>query len=120
MSKRIFKLINLSILLFSFQIIANAQNDQPAEKKDRNIIVIGATETLKVGGKISYIVVKESAKIAWKTTKFTAGEVAAPVAKAIVVKVAPKVTIFMLKQSGNVIERATPLALKAAITYLKL
>jgi hypothetical protein len=113
MSKRIFKLINLSILLFSFQIIANAQNDQPAEKKDRNIIVIGATETLKVGGKISYIVVKESAKIAWKTTKFTAGEVAAPVAKAIVVKAAPKAAIFIVK-------RGTPIAAKLLLKYVML
>lgn len=120
MSKQIFKFIILGVLLFSFQIITNAQDNAPAEKKDRNIIVVGATETLKIGGKVTYIVVKETAKIAWKATKFTAGEVAAPVAKAIVVKAAPKVSMFMLKTSGKIIQKGTPIAAKLLITYLKL
>lgn len=120
MSAKLIKITFLGILLLTFQNLANAQNNNPIEKKDRNIIVVGAGKTLEAGGKVTYIVVKETAKIAWKTTKFTAGEIAAPIAKAIIVKAAPKVTLFMLKQSGNVIEKATPIALKAAITYLKL
>lgn len=120
MSAKFTKVIILGVLLFSFQIIANAQDNAPADKKDRNIIVVGAAKTLEVGGKVTYIVVKETAKIAWKTTKFTAGKVAAPIAKAVVVKATPKVSMFILKQSGNVIEKAAPIMLKAAITYLKL
>ena len=120
MSKKIIKVIILGILLFSFQILANAQSNVPLEKKDRNIIIVGATKTLKVGGKVTYIVVKETAKIAWEVTKFTAGEIAAPVAKAIVVKAVPKVSLVMLKITGKIIQKGVPIAAKLLITYLKL
>lgn len=113
MSNKIFNVIIFSVFFFTFQIIANAQDDQSEPKKDRNIIVVGATKTIEVGGKAAYIITKETAKIAWKTTKFTAGEVAAPVAKAIIVKAAPKATIFLVK-------RGTPIAAKLLLTYIKL
>jgi hypothetical protein len=113
MSKRIIKSIIFVILLFSFQTIANAQDNKPEGKKDRNIIVVGAAKTLEVGGKAAYIVTKETAKLAWKTTKFTAGEVAAPVAKAIIVKAAPKVTVFLVK-------KGTPIAAKLVLKYIML
>lgn len=113
MSKTIFKSIIFVIFFFSIQIIANAQDNENDSKKDRNIIVVGATKTLEVGGKAAYIVTKETAKLAWKTTKFTAGEIAAPVAKAIIVKAAPKATIFLVK-------KGTPIAAKLVLKYIML
>lgn len=108
------------ISLFSFQTPAKAQNTITNEQKDSNIMVVGVPKTLKVSGKVAFFLVKETAKIAWETTKFTAKEMAAPVAKAILVKAAPQVSLFLLKQSGNILQKAAPIALKAAITYLKL
>lgn len=113
MFNKIFKAIIFSVLFFTLQIIANAQEDQSEPKKDRNIIVVGATKTLEVGGKAAYLITKETAKLAWKTTKFTAGEVAAPVAKAIIVKAAPKATIFLVK-------KGTPIAAKLVLKYIML
>lgn len=120
MSAKLTKAIILGILLISFQILAKAQSNNQADKKDRNIIVVGAAKTLKIGGKAAYIVVRETSQIAWATTKFTAGEIAAPVAKTILVKATPKISLFVLKQSGLVAKKAAPIALKAAITYMKL
>lgn len=102
MSKKIYQIIFFIICFLSLQIFANAQSNVSVDKQDRNIIVVGAGKTLKVGGKVAYFVTKEIAKLAWKTTKFTAGEVAAPVAKAIIVKALPKVTVFALKQSASI------------------
>lgn len=113
MSTKIFKIVFLGIFLFTFQTILKAQSNNAVENKDRNIIVVGAGKTLKFSGKVAYIVTKETAKVAWKTTKFSAGEIAAPIAKAIVVKAAPKVTLFILK-------RGTPIAAKLLLTYIKL
>ncbi len=116
MKKILFNALFVGILLFSIQISANAQNKVSVEKKDRNVIVVGATKTLEVSGKVAFIVVKETAKIAWKSTKFTAGEIAAPTAQALLLKAAPKITVFLLKTSGKIIEKAAPMALKLALT----
>lgn len=99
MSTKIYKFVFFAVCFLSLQIFANAQSNVSLDKKDRNIIVVGAAKTLEFGGKAAFVVTKETAKLAWKTTKFTAGEVAAPVAKAIIIKAAPKVTVFALKQS---------------------
>lgn len=113
MSTKIFKIVLLGIFLFAFQTLAKAQSDVSVEKKDRNIIIVGVGNTLEVGGKVTYIVAKETAKVAWKATKFSVGEVAAPVAEAIIVKAAPKVTLFVLK-------RGTPIAAKLVLKYIML
>src|SRR5258705_11748290 len=99
MKQNIVKAVVLGFLLFSFSIFAQAQDKVSVEKKDRNIIVVGAGKTLEVAGKVAVIVVKETAKIAWKTTKFTASELAAPTAKALLLKVAPKVSLFLIKKA---------------------
>jgi len=115
MSKTL-KVLIFGILLFSFQTPANAQNKVTVQSKDQNVIVVGATKTLKVAGQVTFIIVKETAKIVWETTKFTAAELAAPTAKALLLKAAPKITVFLLKTSGKIIEKAAPIALKMAIT----
>jgi hypothetical protein len=108
MKQNIVKAVVLGLLLFSFSTFANAQDQVSSEKKDRNIIVVGTGRTLEIAGKVTVIVVKETAKIVWKTTKFTAGEIAAPTAKALLLKVAPKVSLFLIK-------KAVPIAAKLVI-----
>ncbi len=99
--------------MLSIHSNANAQSTLNETNQNSNIAVSGARKTIKVGGKAAYFVIKETAKVGWATTKFAVGEVAAPVAKAIVVKAAPKATLFLLK-------RGTPIAGKLLLTYLKL
>ena len=120
MKSNLLKTLFLGLLLFVSICAVNAQSQVKVEQKERSILVVGAKNTIGIAGKVGFVVVKETAKIAWKTTKFTAGEIAAPVAKGILLKAAPKVSLFLLKQSGNVVEKAAPIALKAALTYLKL
>ncbi len=115
MFKNLSKLcIAILILLFSCSI-ATSQTQSLTVRK-RNVAAASVEKTAQ----IAFVVVKETAKVAWKTTKFTAGEIAAPVAKAIVVKAAPKVSLFVLKQSGNLLEKGAPIAAKLLLTYLKL
>jgi hypothetical protein len=116
------KIIFFSFLFFTFVTFTNAQTQekQPEEKKRPNIIIVGAGKTAKFVGKTSYIVLKESAKITWQATKITTTEVSAPIAKAIIVKATPKVSAFMLKTTGKVLEKGLPIATRLLIAYLKL
>lgn len=122
MLKKTFQTLFLGILFLSIQHAAKAQTNekQPEEKKRPNVIIVGAGKTAKFVGKTSYIVLKESAKITWQATKLTTTEVSAPIAKAIIVKATPKVSSFMLKATGEVLKRGTPIAARLIITYLKL
>ena len=105
------------LFIFSCAAITNAQE---AASKRPNVVVVGAKKTAAAAGKISYIIVKETAQIGWKTTKFTLKEIAAPTAKYIAIEAAPKASLFILKTSGKTIQKTTPIAVKAVITYLKL
>jgi hypothetical protein len=109
MSKPIFKTVILGVLFFAFATVAKAQNKVSVQSKDRNVIVVGASKTLEVAGKATVIVIKETAKIGWEVTKVTVGEIAAPTAKVILLKAAPKVSLFLLKKSA-------PIAARLAIT----
>lgn len=64
------------------------------------------------GTNVAVIVVSSAAKGAWATTKFTAKYIAKPVAKTIFLKAAPKVGVFLVKQTAK---RALPLAMKLAV-----
>lgn len=120
MKTTILKALYLGIFLCLCFFSIKAQNVKVVENENRNVIVVGAKKTLTVSGKVTYLIVKETAKASWKTTAFTAKEIAAPVAKAIFVKALPKITLYLIKQSGTTLKKATPIATKAAITYLKL
>ncbi|HRH45868.1 MAG TPA: hypothetical protein PKY82_29770 [Pyrinomonadaceae bacterium] len=100
----------LSILLMClFSTNSKAQDRTNPENTNRNVIIVGAKKTVAVTGKVAFVVVKETANLGWETTKFTTKEVVAPVAKTILLKALPKI-----------IKRATPIATKAALQYLKL
>lgn len=105
MSKTPFK-----ILIFSafFLILGTAANAQTVEK---NI----AEKTLSVAKKTGVIVVGSAAKFSYKATKFTATKVAKP----IIVKSAPAIGKFMLRQTGYTVKKSVPVAKKLFIKYVK-
>lgn len=74
-------------------------------------------------GKVVVIVVKSAGKVAWETTKFTAKNVAKPllvsVAKPLLLKSAPKASMFALKFTGTAIKKAVPIITKVGFAYLK-
>ncbi|MCB1023467.1 MAG: hypothetical protein KDB79_03700 [Acidobacteria bacterium] len=73
------------------------------------------TKSLKAAKTVAVIVVGETAKFSYKATKFTAKNVAKP----LIVKSAPAVGKFMLKQSGNAVKTTLPLIRKIAVKYIK-
>ncbi len=91
-------------LLLSISV--NAQ-----DKVKKNV----ALKTLNISKKVTYVVVGNSAKYTWKAAKFTGKHVAKP----IIVKSAPKVGKFMLKQSGTAIKKSFPVGKKLFIKYIK-
>ena len=105
MLKKLFPFAVLVILAISFDASAQDRNDGGTARKIAN-------GTAKTG----VIVVGTAAKYTWKAAKFTAGKVAKP----IIVKSAPKVGKFALKQSGRAAKKSLPVVKKFAITYLKL
>lgn len=76
----------------------------------------------KGAGKAAVVVVGSAAKGAWVTTKFTAKYVVKPVAthvaKPIITKALPKVTVFALKLAGKTVTKGLPVAGKYGFKYL--
>ena len=96
------------VLLFAFG--AYAQKSKTDTKPDRS-----GTSAASVPGKVVVIVVGAAAKAAWATTKFVVKDIAKPVAKAVFLKAAPKLTLYILKKSPAIAKRALPMALKLAV-----
>jgi uncharacterized protein YggE len=117
MFKKLRNLLIFCVIIFTFSIIANAQSN---ENPQPNVIIVGAKKTAQVVGKGAVTVVGETAKVAWKVTKFAAVEVIEPTANVIVVKATPKITSYLVKNSVVIIKTATPFAKKLLLTYLKL
>jgi hypothetical protein len=120
------KLLIAGVFLLALCASANAQKApkqlqnsgkqlQSAETKKPS----PAAQVLNLSGQIAVIVVGQSAKAAWKVTKFTAADVAKPIARGIFLKVTPKLTAIALKLTGKAIKRGYPVAKKLAVTYLK-
>ena len=87
-----------AVLLFA--VSANAQDERSRPAANSNVGVI---------------IVKSAAKAAWVTTKFVAKDIAKPVAKAVFIKAAPKLTVYALKKSPMIAKRVLPLAMKLAL-----
>lgn len=107
-----FRALLIGFCLIFFSAIANAQNQVIVEEGQRNIIVVGAKKTAQISGKVAVIVIKETANVGWEATKFTAKEVAAPIAKTLLLKAPSKVGKFALK-------RTLPASKKLIVSYLK-
>ena len=98
------------ILIFAafFLLLGNAASAQSVEKNT-------AQKTLSVANKTGVIVVGSAAKFGYKAIKFTATKVAKP----IVVKSAPAVGKFMLRQTGYTVKKSFPVAKKLFVKYVK-
>ena len=106
MSKILFKIALACALFLALSLTASGQT----QKND------GAKSVLNKSARTSVVIVGTTAKYTWKATKFTADKVAKP----IIVKSAPKIGKFALRQSGKAAKRSMPILKKLAITYLKL
>jgi hypothetical protein len=111
MKEKLLKGVILSILGLMFCASATAQNKSMTEK------------VASLASKLPIIIVGETAKLTYKTAKFATKEIVFPVAKTtlktIVLKVAPKVSVFMLKETGKVATKSIPIGVKLIEKYLK-
>ncbi|MBK9216206.1 MAG: hypothetical protein IPM59_11530 [Chloracidobacterium sp.] len=102
---RIFRLLLPLCAVLLLAVSLHAQDKGSRSKKaERN-----------TGQNAVVIIVKSAAKATWVTTKFVAKNVAKPVLKAVLLKAAPKVLIFTLKNAPVVAKHALPWALKLAL-----
>lgn len=108
------KLLIAAVFIVAFCAAAHAQSPSVSAKKQST-----STQILNMTGKAAVIIVGQTAKAAWKTTKFTAAEVGKPAGKAIFLKAAPKMTIWAAKLTGKAFEKALPIGKKLFVTYLK-
>jgi hypothetical protein len=102
MKKYLFITLLFCACVFLFSTSGHAQASAPVK-------------ILRGGGKAAVIVVGSAAKVSWEFTKFAAGRVAKPVAKAIIVKGAPKAAMFMLKSTGLGAKYALPWVVKLSL-----
>ena len=104
-------LVSACVLAVVFNARAQKQS-VPANKQNQPARVAPSNGS----GNVAVVIIGSAAKIAWGTTKFMVGDVAAPVAKSvlkpIVVHAAPAVAKFALKKSAKYL---LPLALKLSI-----
>lgn len=104
MKRPFFRIIAVCAFLLVFAAAANAQSKpKVVEKRDRD------------SSNIAVVIVGSAAKAAWVTTKFVAKDIAKPVAKTVLLKAAPKLTIFALKSAPVIAKRVLPIALKLAV-----
>jgi hypothetical protein len=121
MPKRLSNVFIFAAIFLSIFVAVNAQEtDITPLAPQPSVIVVGGKKTAAIIAKGSLIVVKETARATWKVSKFAFNEVAATTAKIVVFKATPKVTSFLVKNSGLIIKKSTPIARKLLVTYLKL
>lgn len=109
--KKLFESACAGVFVLMFCAAVNAQNSSSAQK------------FVTRPAKTAVIIVGQTAKVGYEIAKFTTKEIVAPAASAtlkpIIFKLAPKITLFFLKQTGNAVEKAVPIGQKLLITYLK-
>ena len=78
---------------------------------------------MRESGKVAVVIIKSAAKMTWATTKFAAKDVAKPmivgIAKPLLMKALPKVSMFALKLTGDALKKGIPFASKLGLAYLK-
>ncbi|MBL8182605.1 MAG: hypothetical protein JNL64_13455 [Blastocatellia bacterium] len=93
------------------------------EKVTGSAVSNGGNPAMNIAGKVTVVIIKSAAKTAWATTKFAAKDVAKPilvgVAKPLLLKVTPQITMFALKLTGNSLKKGIPIATKLGMTYLR-
>lgn len=104
--------VYLAVCIFAFIASASGQQSTKEPRADDDNVV---ENVLEATGKATIVVVRSAGKVAWGTTKFTAKNVAKPVAKTVVLKAAPKITVFTLKSAGTAGKHLAPIAVKLAL-----
>lgn len=103
------------ILLFGDTVTCQKK----AEVKQNGAI----SQVANFAGQVTVILVKSAGQAAWATTKFTAKDIAKPIiigiAKPLLLKAAPKLSMFALKLTGNALKKGIPFAGKLGLAYLK-
>ncbi len=100
----------IGVILF-FSVAISAQSSSTSDNSGSSV----AGAVAKGAGKTVVIVVGSAAEAGWVVTKFTAKQVAKPVAKTIFLKAVPKLTVFVLKNSSTFARKLAPQALKIAL-----
>lgn len=112
MKNLLIKTVCVAACVFAFGAAASAQNTSKEPRPDDDNVVANVLEGT---GKVTYVVVRSAGKAAWGTTKFTAKHIAKPVAKTVLLKAAPKITVFSLKSAGTAGKHLAPIAVKLAL-----
>ncbi len=109
MKKYILPALLLSAVLLLFGGTVAGQKKIESKKSG------ATTKVANFAGQITVIIVKSAAKAAWETTKFTAKDIAKP----LLLKAAPKATMFALKLTGTALKKGIPVVGKLGFAYLK-
>jgi len=109
MKPTFFRIACLGACLLILSIAAAGQKTAVKARTDDGSF---AAAMLKGSGKAVVIVVGSAAKSAWVTTEFVTKNVAGPVAKTVLIKMAPKIAGFAFKQAAK---KALPLAVKLSL-----
>ncbi|MBX3292772.1 MAG: hypothetical protein KF881_07770 [Acidobacteria bacterium] len=112
MKNILLKTVCVAACVFAFNAAASGQKTAKEPRADDDNIV---ENVLEGTGKVTFVVVRSAGKAAWGTTKFTAKHVAKPVAKTVLLKAAPKITVFTLKSAGTAGKHLAPIAVKLAL-----
>jgi len=100
----------VGVCILAVHIAANAQ--QKANHSSGGSIAGAVAKTTAM---VPVIIVGSAAKAGWEITKFGTKHVAAPMAKALFVRAAPKAGMYMLKNTALGVKYGLPLALKLSI-----
>ena len=100
--KRYIKLLLTLCAVLLLALSANAQDRSKNENRQN-------------GSGPVVIIVKSAAKVAWVATKVVVKDIAKPVAKAILLKAAPKLTLFVLKSTPIVAKHVLPRVVRLAL-----
>ncbi len=117
--------LSLFLAIFvSAQSGPNADTKNSRKEKVANTASVNCNNpVLNLAGKVSVVVIKSAAKTAWATTKFAAKDVAKPIlvgiAKPLLLKATPQITMFALKLTGQSLQKGIPIATKLGMTYLR-
>jgi hypothetical protein len=109
--KNLLKLLSPIGAILLISVAVSAQGSSTSDNSGSSV----AGAVAKGAGKAAVIVVGSAAEAGWVVTKFTAKQVAKPVAKTIFLKAVPKLTVFALRNSSTFVRKLAPQALKIAL-----
>lgn len=99
------------------------KSSDPKKQSASALSKTNGNPVLNLAEKVTVVIIRSAAKTAWETTKFAAKDVAKPIivgiAKPLLLKATPQITMFALKLTGNSLKKGIPIATKLGMTYLR-